>query len=326
MRVLVTGADGFVGEHVLRRLLDAGAEVVGGIRTAQPLLRTLSDAQAGSIRWMRFELGDEDSVRQLVRGAAPDAVIHLAGLSSVSRSWREPRRTFETNALGALTLADALRTWARARDSRIMLLLVGSAEAYGRSAADGHRLSEADALQPISPYAASKAAQEMVGFSFGSDPALGVVQTRSFQHIGAGQRPPFVFAEWAEEILRAGTPGQPLELSVGDTSIERDILDVRDVADAYVRLLDASEAGVYNVCSGSKYRLADALPILGRLTGVEVVPVSDEGRRRPADIACLWGSPERLTAATGWQPRYSLAQALEALVDDLRRHGSAGPA
>lgn len=351
MRVLVTGADGFVGEHVIRALLRRGADVVGAVRGPQPVLRTLSPEDTARVRWITFELGDDASVAALVADADPHGVIHLAGLSSVARSWAAPRETWEINATGALRLAQALRAAgpapgggrasaadlasgedaaasggdaaASAADAASAsaprrLLLAGSAEAYGRTAGDGHRLVETDPLAPLSPYGASKAAQEMIGFSMGVDPALSVVQTRSFQHTGAGQHPPFVFAEWAAALVQAAPDGGgEVRLRVGDIAIERDVSDVRDVAEAYVALLVSDAEGVFNVCSGRKHSLAHALDLLADIIGVHVDPVRDEGLARPADIRCLWGGHEKLTAATGWEPRYGLREGLEALVESL---------
>ena len=318
MKVLVTGADGFVGQHLVAALLGRGHEVVGGIRGPDPTLTTLSATDAGRVRWLDFDLRDRRSVSGMVADARPDAVAHLAGLSSVSESWRDPEGAFEVNAMGSLRLMDALNDLPAPPRPR-PILLVSSGEVYGVSGTDGAPLTEDTPPRPVTPYGASKTAQEMIASVLARDGrAVRLVQTRSFQQVGPGQRPTFVTVDWARQLLdiREGTR-EPV-LRVGNLDVRRDFLDVRDAAAAYVALLEAGDAtGVFNVCSGRSCSLRQLLQLLQAATGTEAEIRVDPERLRPADIPCLVGSPRRLMDATGWAPARTLEDAIGALVDSL---------
>jgi GDP-4-dehydro-6-deoxy-D-mannose reductase len=316
VRVLLTGADGFVGQHVARLLLARGHDVVGAISHVPPSLRLLGDAEARAVAWRPFQLTDPASIRAAVAEAKPEAVVHLAGSSSVARSWERPAEVMQVNALGALHLLLALRD-VPATGSRRPVLLAGSAESYGREGTEREPLVEDLPLEPRNPYAASKAAQEMMGWALaqGSDRLL---LARGFPHSGPGQRPPFVLPQWTHDLLRMRRGELPPVLSVGNLDVVRDLVDVRDVAEAYVALLEAPEAeGVFNVCSGRGYRLGDVLAKLCALVGVQPEVRTDPTRLRPSDIRSLVGSRERLSRATGWTPKRSLDEMLRDLVADL---------
>jgi len=325
MRILVTGADGFLGEHLLRTLLGAGHEVVGGILGDAPELRTLDPAEASRVEWRSFDLRDPASVTALIAGTVPDATVHLAGLTSVHASWREPERVVETNALGALRLINALRELPARSDVRRTVVLAGSAEAYGAEGTEAQPLTEDRPLQPLNPYGASKAAQEMIGWALGRAPWLRLIQVRTFQLAGPGQRPTFALPDWARQLVEIRAGRRPPVLSVGNLAPVRDFLDVRDAAAAYHALLETPGAeGAFNLCSRKGYSLRELLERLQRIVGVWPEVRVDAARMRPADVGSLVGSPARLIAATGWRPERSIQQALEDLVAEVER--LAGPA
>lgn len=322
MRILVTGADGFVGQHVLAGLLDRRHDVVGGITGDEPALTTLSPAPAERVQWVSFDLRDEHSVRSLVDRARPDAVLHLAGITSVSQSWSDPGRTFEVNVQGATHLLLALRALP-AGESRRPIVLVGSGEAYGQNGTEEDPLTEDVPLRPLSPYAASKAAQEMLGWAMGRATGLRLVHTRSFQQMGPGQRAAFVTVDWATQLLAVRDGRQDPVLHVGNIDVVRDFLDVRDAADAYIRLLEDDRAeGVFNVCSGRGVSLHSLLQALQSATGVEVDVQVDPERLRPADLSSFVGDPSRLAAAVDWQPRRPLDRTLDDLIAHLVARGA----
>ncbi len=319
MRVLVTGADGFVGQHVVAELLSRGHDVVAGIAGDRPSAGTLETGAWNRVRRITFDLRDHRSVDDLVARAVPDAVVHLAASSSVSRSWTQPRATFDVNATGTLHLllaVEALPAPALPRP----VLLVGSAEAYGRSGTDAQPLTETMPLRPSNPYAASKAAQEMLGWAFAHGEAVRMIQTRTFPHLGPGQLPPFVAADWATQLLAIAQGDHPPTLRVGNLDVVRDFMDVRDGATAYMDLLDAEAArGVYNVCSGHGTSLGDLLEALRTAVGVDVAMETDPARLRPVDLPSLVGDPGRLMAETGWRPRRRLEESVRDLVAHLTR-------
>ncbi len=255
----------------------------------------------------------------MVRSERPDRVFHLAALSSVAQSLDEPVASLKVNALGTLYLLDELAA-AYGGGAAPRVLISGSADVYG-SAATRHRpLTEDCPLEPLTPYAVSKLAQEALGLQFHRAGRLPVIVTRSFNHTGPGQRSTFVAAQLAAriaEIVRSGGEGA---VRVGNPDVRRDFTDVRDVVRAYVALSDRGEAGrVYNVCSGRSYRVGALLEMLAEIAQVRISVEVDEGRARAVDIPELVGSPARLEAATGWAPQIDLRQSLADLLSFMHR-------
>jgi GDP-4-dehydro-6-deoxy-D-mannose reductase len=315
--VLLTGADGFVGQHVARLLLARGHDVIAAVQTLPASTPGLDAAEVRLIAWRPFHLTDPASIRAAVVEARPEGVLHLAGSSSVARSWEHPAEVIEVNSLGALHLLLALREVAPGA-ARRPVLLAGSAESYGREGSEREPLVEELPLHPRNPYAASKAAQEMMGWALAVPGSDRLVLARGFPHSGPGQRPPFVLPQWTHDLLLMRRGELPPTLSVGDLDVVRDLLDVRDVAAAYVALLETPDAeGVFNVCSGRGYRLGDVLAKLCALVGVQPEVRTDPARLRPTEIRSLVGSRERLGRATGWAPSRPLDETLRDLVTDL---------
>jgi GDP-4-dehydro-6-deoxy-D-mannose reductase len=329
MRVLLTGAGGFVGRYVLAELAGRGHETIGaGLESRAPA--HLARAP-GLLRWERWDVTAEDAVqrgRALLRGT--DAVLHLAGQASAARSFDDPRGTMRANFDGTVALLEA----ARAIEYAGALLVVGSSEAYGRIA-EGVPCGEDTALAPVSPYGVSKAAADLAARAWAKAYGLRAFVARAFSHTGAGQSPAFALASWAAQIAAfeagaaAGDSG-PFRLRVGNLAPVRDYSDVRDVARAYALLLAAGEAGqAYNVASGEGRTLASIVQALAARSRVRVEVVEDPARLRPADVPYLVGDPSRLERATGHRPGHAFENTLEHLLDGARRareaRGEGGP-
>ena len=304
MRVLITGIEGFVGGHLCERLSAEGHEVWG---------TTLEDPPPDRPRWLRCDVRDLDQVRGALRESAADAVVHLAARSSVAESHADPRATCATNVGGALNVLEAAR--------RVVfggpILLVGSGEVYGEPR--GARPVDEDApLRPLSPYAASKAAQEVFGGLYARAYGLHVVLTRSFSHTGSRHDPRFVFPSFARQLAGIERAGGRGTLRVGNLAPVRDYLDVRDVVRAYALLLDRGEPGsVLNVCSGQGFPLRDYLDELVELSGVRVEVVEGAELVREIEIERLVGDPGRLMAL-GWRPEIAKRTMLEDLLNYWR--------
>lgn len=295
MRVFVTGAAGFVGGYLLPRLREAGMEVIGSDR--------------------EVDVTDPGSLRPAIRAARPDALIHLAAQSSVAASWQDPLEAFRINFLGSMTVLSAME--AEALDARI--LLIGSSDVYGPGQASGRLIRETDALEPDSPYARSKAAAELLG-ALAAERGQDVIRVRSFTHIGAGQTDRFVASSFARQVAEiAGGQREP-RLVVGNLDSVRDFLDVRDVVDAYRRLLEPGvPADVYNVASGRGVAVREILDELLDLAGVKASIEVDPARFRKTDFRI--GDASRLRAATDWKPRVPLRETLSGLLDYWCEHG-----
>ncbi len=316
----MTGADGFVGEHLVRRLVEERGSVVGAIHGTAPRLRILDASVKDAVEWRPLELRDAESVRRLAREVRPDEVVHLAGIASGVRSRQQPAATLEVNVVGTHTLLDALAgTVPGAR-----VLSVGTGNAYGHPVAD-RPLREDDPLRPRGPYATSKACQEVVALEFARTGRLHVVATRSFGHTGPGQRPPYVVPDWAHQLLdRSAGPEGPV-VHVGRLDLERDFCDVRDVVRAYDALLTSAPSGsVYNVCSGVAVSLSRVLELTAQAAGVPEpsVRVSPE-RERTDEPRRVVGDPRRLRALTGWEPMWPLESTIADLVSEMSTSGVA---
>lgn len=275
--VLVTGGQGFVGGHLLRLLDDAIAPDV--------------------------DVTDPVRLRAAVHELRPRAVVHLAALSQVSDSWRDPATVWQVNAVGTVNLLESVR--GECDDARV--LVVSTGEVYGR--ADVVPTPETAEPRPLSPYAASKAAAEVAAFQAGRS-GLEVVVARAFQHEGPGRDDRFAIGSWTLQLAKFERAGGGV-LRVGNLDVERDLTDVRDVCRAYQALLDpAVPAGVYNVANGRTVALRAVVDQLIALCLVPVTVEPDPARMRPADVPVVCGDPSRLAAATGWKPEIPLEQTL----------------
>jgi GDP-4-dehydro-6-deoxy-D-mannose reductase len=311
VKVLVTGANGFVGGWLVRGLLGAGHDVVGATGREQgPAI--LTPAERDRVEWLAFDLGDQASVARLVDRDC-DALVHLAGLASVSRSYRDPVATWQVNAVGTVRLVTALAGTRAARGGDPVVLVVSTAEVYGPGPA---RLRhEDDPVAPVSPYAASKAAAELAALELWRRTGLRVVIARPFPHTGPGQLPHFVVPSLIARLRVAQAAGAPV-VKTGNLEPVRDLLDVRDVVDAYLALLTRGEPGaVYNVATGSGLGLGALFDRIAGLLGHRAIPELDAGLARPADIPHLVGDAHRLRSATGWSPRFTLDETLQQMID-----------
>lgn len=297
MRVLVTGSKGFVGFWLLAHLAEAGDQTVG--------------------LDLEVDITDAVSLRQAVTSVAPDAICHLAAQASVGRSWQQAAVTFEVNATGVLHLLEA----ARACERPPRVLLVSSAEVYGRVGVADLPVGEDQPFRPASPYAVSKAAAELLGLQAWLGEGLEVVRVRPFNHTGPGQRPDFVVPSLARQVAEAVRSGSEA-LHVGNLAVRRDLTDVRDVVRAYRALLvDGVPGEVYNVCRGTSELIGDVARSLLALAGVDLPLVVDPERVRPVDLPELRGDCSRLVAATGWEPRIDLEQTLGDVLDSFLASG-----
>jgi GDP-4-dehydro-6-deoxy-D-mannose reductase len=314
VKVLVTGADGFVGRWVVRRLLDDGREVYGAVRPAPPPARDdgLTAEERAAVRWLPLEITDADSVRQCA--AAPyDAVVHLAAVSSGAEALRDPAAAWTVNAVGTARLAHAFVRAKQREQADPVVLVISTGEVYGRGGTAPRR--ETDEAAPCSPYAASKVGAEAAALEAWRRAGLRVVVARAFAHTGPGQDARFVVPAFAQRLAFAKRIGAPV-VKVGNLEPVRDLLHVQDVVDAYVRLLAKGEPGeIYNVASGQGASLEDLLFRMAGLLGARPIPEADPELMRPADIPHLVGDSAKLRAATGWTPRRSLDETLRDVLD-----------
>lgn len=309
MKVLVTGADGFVGRYVLLALRAAGHEVVACHRAGVGIPAWSRD---GAIAWRALELGNAASVSHAVRGPF-DGVLHLAALSSGSAARRDPGLAWEVNAAGTARVVEALANGRSAGSAGPLAIVVSTGEVYGSTGRAP--IAEMGPPRPVSPYAASKLGAEEAARETARRTGLRVIIARPFAHTGPGQLADFVAPAFARRLRAAAAAGERT-VSTGNLDPVRDFLDVRDVALAYVGLLAAGVAGeTYNIASGVGLSLRDLFDRLAALVGVGIEPVPDPSLVRTADIPYLVGNAAKLAAATGWSPHISLDQTLRDLTN-----------
>lgn len=313
MKVLVTGADGFVGRWMIRRLLDDGREVFAAVRpNTGPSDDGLTETERRSVRWIPFELTDAESVRRCA-GLPYDAVIHLAAVASGSEARRDPGYAWTVNAAGTARLVQVLADGRREGRGDPQVLLISTGEVYGRG--DGSPRKETDPVAPCSPYAASKVGAEIAALEAFRRTGLRVVIARTFPHTGPGQDARFVIPAFAQRLKFARKIGAPV-VKVGNLEPVREFLHVQDAVDAYARLLRNGEAGeVYNVASGQGVKLEDVLYQMAAMVGVRPVVEADPELMRPADIPYLVGDASKLRTTTGWSPRHRLDAILRQVLD-----------
>jgi GDP-4-dehydro-6-deoxy-D-mannose reductase len=313
MRLLITGAAGFVGGHLVEYLRREHPAV-----EVQALVRPHGGVHvepAPGVRVFEADLDDAAAVTSVVEAARPDRVVHLAGQSSVHHSWIDPGATLRTNVLGIVHLVAALRRL----ETRVRLLVVGSAEEYGPVSAADLPVREEHPRRPVSPYAVSKVAQGHLALEHAAASHVEVVRTRTFHHTGPRRGEVFAESSFARQVAEVEACLREGVLRVGNLEAVRDYSDVRDVVRAYWLLLDAGSPGeVYNVCSGSGVKIGDLLERLIAGAGVRVEVRQDPDRLRPSDLPALVGDPSRLKVATGWEPRFGLDRTLDDLLDYWR--------
>lgn len=317
--VLVTGAAGFAGSHVLDLLAAEGVPAVAWRRPGgrQPAAGP-GDGGSGQspgrdgVRWMAVDMLDPAAVRAAVREVQPTAIVHCAGAAHVGRSWDRTESTFATNVRGTHHLLDALR---RERLSA-RIVITSSAMVYRMS---NRALREDDPRVPASPYGLSKLAQEMLGVRAVGD-GLHVTIARAFNHAGARQDPSFAAPSFARQVAEIEAGRRSPELIVGNLDARRDLTDVRDTARAYYALLREGAAGrSYNVCSGEAITIARLLEMIVSRARVPVSIRTDPSLYRPSDIPVVLGDPERIQREIGWQRTIPLARTLDDLLDYWRR-------
>lgn len=312
MRVFVTGADGFVGRHLCTYLRAAGDEVV---EAHGPRAEGVSSSA------LHLDIADEKQVREAVGEAQPDAVIHLAGFSSVAKSHQNPSRVYAVNALGTVHLLGALRE----HTPKAHVLLVGSGEVYG-PVPPGTRATEETPLVPLSPYAASKAAAELAGAQFARNYGMHVVLARPFNHLGAGQDPTFVVPSFAAQIGAIALGKIDPVLRTGNLDAVRDFSHVKDVVAAYRLLLEKGAPGqTYNICGGTGRTIGSLLEEMLQLAHVQARIELDPARLRPSDIPSLVGAPDKLRAL-GWEPKLTVTDALRDVLGPRARPTESHPA
>ncbi|MEO5942885.1 MAG: GDP-mannose 4,6-dehydratase [Ferruginibacter sp.] len=312
MKILITGIAGFAARHFLDYINDKepGSEVAGIYHETLPAFNVdkLSNLK---ISLYKLSLLDKDKFAAVLQEFRPAFILHLAGRSSVANSWKDPAGSITDNTNFFLNIVETVR----AMQLKCRILSVGSTEEYGNANA-GLPLKETDCPEPASPYGVARVLQQKLVAIYANTYDIDIVHTRSFNHIGPYQKPEYVIASFAKQIVQQDLEGkQEIILKTGDVNVIRDFSDVRDVVKAYYELLYKGRKGqTYNVCSGNGYVLKDIIQLLAKKIGKPVHDSIDEKNFRPSENKTIVGSYEKIKNEIGWKPEISIEKSLEDII------------
>ena len=315
MRVLITGITGFAGSHLAEHILDQhpGSQVFGLVRW-----RSRMENLEGFVR--RVELHEADlkdivSLRKSLAEIKPDRIFHLAAQSFVPTSWTCPAETFAINAIGQINLFEAILSL----KLEPLIQVAGSSEEYGFVGPDEVPMKETNPLRPLSPYAVSKVAQDLLAYQYFRSYGLKTVRTRGFNHTGPRRGEVFICSNFAQQIARIEKGKAEAVIHVGNLEAKRDFTDVRDMVRAYWLTLDKGEPGdVYNIGTGRAHTMQEILDMLLSMSSVPVKVKVDPRRLRPSDVPILLSDSGKFKKLTGWEPRIPLHKTLQDLLEFWR--------
>jgi GDP-4-dehydro-6-deoxy-D-mannose reductase len=313
--VVVTGALGFAGSHLLDLLARQGAAVVACHRPGE-----VPPPSSAGLTWQRLDILDRQAVDDVVRTRHPASLYHCAGAAHVGSAWANALPSLETNALGTHHVLEAVRRYAP--DARV---LVPSSALVYRTSSDP--LTEDAPLAPRTPYGVSKLAQELMATRSARVDGLHVVVARAFNHVGPRQDASFVTSGFARQIAEMEAGRRPPVIEVGNLEARRDLTDVRDTVRAYALMIERAVPGrPLNVCSGTAYRIRDLLDVLLQRAGFHVEVRIDRNRLRPSDEPVLLGDRARIEQTLDWRPEVSIEQSLGDILDYWRSNVGRGSA
>ena len=306
MRILLTGVTGFAGSHLAEALLDqCGVELFGTSRRTDwpPELQHLADR----VPLHRWELGDGAGIEAVLREIQPQQIYHLAGYSNAGQSFREPEAAWAGNLTATRYLYEAILRWG----GRPRILYVGSGLVYGELEQSDGAHEESSPFRPSSPYAASKAAADLLSEQYARGAALDIVRVRPFNHIGPRQAPVYSVAHFAQQLAAIEAGKQPPVLETGNLEPRRDLTDVRDMVRAYIVLVARGRTGeAYNAGTGQTHSMREVLDRLITRARIKIEIRQRAGLVRATDTLVICSDASKLRNETGWRPRRTLEQTL----------------
>lgn len=309
MRVLITGANGFVGSWLTDYLLTLENVEIFALD---------KNPSKNKIKFYKCDLQNTKAVRDILKKVKPDRIFHLAAQSIPLSSWNTPVETFQNNIIGQINLLETVRSL----KINPLIHIAGSSEEYGFVEKSELPVKETNPLRPLSPYAVSKVTQDLLGYQYFMNYGLKIIRTRAFNHTGPRQPSNFVCSELAYQVAKA-EKGLINEISVGNLEVVRDFGDVRDIVRGYWLALDKGKPGeVYNVCPGKGYKIKDVISTLIKLSGRKIKIKQDPAKMRPSDVPVLIGDATKFRKATGWKPQIPFEQTLKDLLHFHRHSGT----
>lgn len=315
-KVFITGITGFAGNQLARNLLKKGNYSVAGTYYSEKSLDVVSDIR-NEIDCIQVDLTDAEKTDRIIRERKPDTIFHLAALAASGESFKNPLMTITNNVAMELNVLEAVKNHGLLQTK---ILIVASADVYGRVDPDDLPIDENTKFCPTNPYAVSKITQDFLGLQYMISHNLQIVRVRPFNHIGPGQSPDFVVSSFAKQVAEIEKSKREPIVYVGNIETKRDFTDVRDMVEAYALILQKGVIGdVYNIGSGVAYKIADILDMLLKLSSSHIIVKIDEHLLRPSDTPELVCDNTKFVRLTGWKPRYKIEETLESVLDYWRR-------
>lgn len=316
MNCLITGITGFAGSHLAEYLLGRKDCEVHGIIRWRSRMENIESVR-DRLHLHVCDLRDATSIGEVIARVRPERIYHLAAQSFVPMSWTAPSETLTTNIVGQTNLFEAIRAAGLVETCRVQV--AGSSEEYGLVHPDETPIKETNPLRPLSPYGVSKVAQDLSAYQYHRSYGLKTIRTRGFNHTGPRRGEVFATSNFARQVALIEAKKRDPVISVGNLDAVRDFTDVRDTVRAYCLVLEQGEPGdVYNVCTGTGWRIGAMLDILLKLAKVKVETRPDPARMRPSDVELLVGDSTKLRDRTGWKPEYEFERTMADLLDYWR--------
>ncbi len=300
-KALIVGGAGFVGRYLAEHLFHKWDMEVHITKLPEEQM----EAEHAIIH--DLDILDREAVISLLFCIRPDQIYHLAAQSSVGVAWKNPGLTVDVNVKGSIYIMDAVRElYYKPR-----LLLVGSGEEYGYIRPEEVPVTEESSIRPGNIYAATKACQNMIGSIYARAYDMDVMMVRAFNHIGPGQSPIFVVADFCRQVAEIEKGTREPVMYVGNLAAKRDFTDVRDVVEAYARLMNCGRAGeTYNVGSGRAVSIEEVLHLIISMSSKEIQLEVDPNKIRPSDVPLIEADIRKIHQETGWKPMISLEQTI----------------
>ena len=314
MKVLITGISGFAGSHLAEFLLNKGYKVYGTFYDKS----TFSNLNGfiDKITLFECDIRNYDILKKIIRKVRPDEIYHLAAISFVPTSLKNPKLTFDTNLYGTLNLYQVVIE----QKINPKILFVGSADEYGLVKESDLPIKETRPLHPMNPYAISKMSSDFLSYFYFKNYHFDIIRVRSFNHIGPRQAPDFVCPSFAKQIveIEKGIKREPI-IMVGNLEAKRDFTDVRDMVRAYWLAVQKGEMGeVYNICSERTVQIKELLNKFLKLSSKKIEVMEDPKRMRPSDNPVLQGDFSKFRERCGWKPEIPLDKTFKDILEYWR--------
>jgi len=314
MKALITGISGFAGSYLAEFLINKGYEVFGTFYDKS----TFSNLNGfiDNIKLFENDIKNYNDLKQIIKNVQPDEIYHLAAISFIPTTLKNPKITFDTNLYGTLNLYKAIIEL----KLNPKILFVGSADEYGLVSEKNITIKENCPLRPMNPYSISKVSADFLSYFYFENYHFNIVRVRPFNHIGPRQSPEFVCSSFAKQIAEIERGLKEPIIKVGNLEAKRDFTDVRDMVRAYWLAIQKGKSGeVYNICSGNVVSIKILLNRLLNMSKKKIKIIEDSKRLRHSDVPLLVGDPIKIKEKTYWMPEISFGKTIQDILDYWRR-------